>query len=74
MSRPAMRMRARGHRRDALSSSQLSPADAARVAMFEYMIGNMDWSMRAGPPGEACCHNRRLIARAARRRIRAGAL
>ena len=31
-------------------------------AMFEYMIGNLDWSMRAGPPGERCCHNARLLA------------
>jgi hypothetical protein len=44
--------------------TQLRPADAARVAMFEYMIGNIDWSIRAGPPGEPCCHNAPLIARA----------
>ena len=28
------------------------------------MIGNLDWSMRAGPQGDRCCHNARLIARA----------
>ena len=38
-------------------TSQLSRTDAARVAMFEYMIGNLDWSMRAGPQGDRCCHN-----------------
>jgi len=27
-----------------------------------YMIGNLDWSMRAGPAGEGCCHNGRLLA------------
>lgn len=43
-------------------SSQLEPRQAARVALFEYMIGNLDWSMRAGPKGEECCHNSRLIA------------
>jgi len=32
------------------------------VALFQYMIGNLDWSMRAGPPGEPCCHNSRLLA------------
>jgi hypothetical protein len=26
------------------------------------MIGNLDWSMRAGPAGEGCCHNGRLLA------------
>jgi hypothetical protein len=30
--------------------------------MFAYMIGNLDWSMRAGPPDEGCCHNFRLVA------------
>ncbi|MEO7541527.1 MAG: hypothetical protein ABIS66_06200 [Sphingomicrobium sp.] len=49
---------------DRISSSQLSSADAARVALFEYMIGNMDWSMRAGPAGEGCCHNSHLLTRA----------
>jgi hypothetical protein len=39
----------------------LSPADAGRYAMFQHMISNHDWSMHAGPPGEACCHNAKLI-------------
>lgn len=59
--RNAMRRAATGER---VLSTQLSRTDAARVAMFEYMISNLDWSMRAGPPGERCCHNSRLIARA----------
>jgi hypothetical protein len=50
---------------DRISSSQLSPVDAARVGLFEYMIGNTDWSMRAGPAGQGCCHNSRLLTRAA---------
>lgn len=41
--------------------AQLSAADSARVAMFNYMIGNRDFSVRAGPPGDSCCHNSRLI-------------
>jgi hypothetical protein len=43
-------------------SAQLEPRQAARVALFEYMIGNLDWSLRAGPAGEPCCHNSRLLA------------
>jgi hypothetical protein len=39
----------------------LSPPDAARFAMFEHMIGNHDWSLRAGPKGSDCCHNNELI-------------
>lgn len=49
---------------DRVLLAQISPKDAARVAMFEYMIGNLDWSVRAGPPGEGCCHNSRLITQA----------
>jgi hypothetical protein len=41
--------------------AQLEPSSAARVAIFEYMISNYDWSMRAGPKGEECCHNSRLL-------------
>lgn len=37
--------------------TRLSPTDAARFALFEYMIGNLDWAMQAGPPGDRCCHN-----------------
>ena len=40
---------------------QIDPVAGARVAVFEYMISNYDWSMRAGPKGEDCCHNARLL-------------
>lgn len=46
---------------DRISPSQLEPRQAARVALFEYMISNHDWSMRAAPQGEGCCHNVKLI-------------
>lgn len=42
--------------------AQLSPPDAARVGLFEYMVGNLDWAMQAGPVGDSCCHNSPLIA------------
>ena len=45
-----------------IQASLLERRQAARVGLFEYMIGNLDWSMRAGPEGEPCCHNSRLIA------------
>jgi len=48
-----------------ISPSQLDPMAAARAALFEYMIGNLDWSMRAGPQGDVCCHNFRLMAASA---------
>lgn len=45
---------------DWISPTQLDSRQAARAALFQYMIGNLDWSMRAGPKGEGCCHNVRL--------------
>lgn len=50
---------------ETVATSLLNPADTARVALFEYMIGNLDWSARAAPPGDRCCHNSRLIGPAA---------
>jgi len=40
---------------------QLEPTAAARFAVFEYMISNLDWAMNAAPAGADCCHNARLI-------------
>ena len=42
-------------------AGQLDPAAAARAGLFEYMIGNTDWSMRQAPLGGDCCHNFRLL-------------
>jgi hypothetical protein len=42
--------------------TSLSPRHAALYALFQHMIANHDWSMRAGPAGEDCCHNTKLIA------------
>lgn len=50
---------------DTVPGSTLSSLDSARAAMFEYMIGNLDFSMRAGPQGEGCCHNFRLLQKGA---------
>ena len=41
--------------------SQIDANAGARVAIFEYMISNFDWSLRAGPNGTECCHNTRLM-------------
>ncbi len=46
--------------------AQIDPAAGARFAVFNYMIGNLDWSMRAGPPEEGCCHNGRLLSASGR--------
>jgi hypothetical protein len=44
-----------------IPTSDLNAADAARYAVFQHMIANHDWSMRAGPVGDNCCHNAKLI-------------
>ena len=41
--------------------TDLDPAASARYALFQHMIANHDWSMRAGPVGDNCCHNAKLI-------------
>lgn len=43
--------------------SQLDGEAAARVALFQYMIGNLDWDMLESAQGRDCCHNVNLLAR-----------
>jgi hypothetical protein len=50
-----------------LASKQFTPAQfdqhaAARAALFEFMIGNLDWDFTAGPKDTTCCHNSRPVA------------
>jgi hypothetical protein len=44
-----------------ISVPQLDAAAAARYAVFQYMISNLDWAMTAAPAGQDCCHNARLM-------------
>jgi len=44
-----------------INISQISPREGAREALFQYMIANLDWAMVAGPAGESCCHNTKLV-------------
>ncbi len=41
--------------------AQLDTNAAARFALFQYMIGNLDWSMYSSLAGDDCCHNAKLI-------------
>lgn len=47
---------------DRIQLGQLNAHDAARQALYEYLISNLDWSMLAGVPGSGCCHNTKLLA------------
>jgi hypothetical protein len=49
------------HMPDTIAGELLDPIASARFAIFEYMISNYDWSMRAGPKGVECCHNSKLM-------------
>jgi hypothetical protein len=55
-----------------IPTSALSQRHAALYGLFQHMIANHDWSMRAGPAGEECCHNAQMIAPA--RGVAAGAI
>jgi len=49
------------HAPNRIPMTDLSPMDSARYALFQHMIANHDWSMRAGPAGKDCCHNAEII-------------
>lgn len=49
------------HAPDRIPVTDLNPTAAARYALFQHMLANHDWSMRAGPAGHDCCHNAELI-------------
>lgn len=42
---------------DGVSLSSLSESHAARAFIFEYLIGNTDWSLVTADTDEYCCHN-----------------
>jgi len=44
-----------------ISKTQLNTDHAGLYAIFQYMIGNLDWSMHSGVDGKDCCHNTKLI-------------
>ena len=44
-----------------IKRSQLDNVHASQVALFEYMISNVDFELLSGPEEDKCCHNARLI-------------
>lgn len=53
----AQRMEVRG-----IAYDLLQPEQAALVSVFQYLIGNTDFSMVLGPKDDDCCHNVVLFA------------
>jgi len=39
----------------------LDPVETSKYALFQYMIGNLDWAATGGPDKNKCCHNSRII-------------
>lgn len=44
-----------------LDPSELNPQHLAQLALFQFMIGNTDWSPLTARLGELCCHNGALL-------------
>ncbi|MEO0982717.1 MAG: hypothetical protein AAFX03_08700 [Pseudomonadota bacterium] len=44
-----------------ISLAHLSAEAAARLALFQFLIGNVDYSPLSGPAGADCCHNVKLM-------------
>ncbi len=44
-----------------IKTRQLDKLQASQVALFEYLISNVDFEILSGPQDDKCCHNARLI-------------
>ena len=43
-----------------IKPERLDADHGARFALFQYLVGNLDWAATGGPQGEMCCHNAKL--------------
>jgi hypothetical protein len=46
---------------EVLSVGDLDPDQVALLTLFQYMVGNTDWSALMSSPGERCCHNMAVL-------------
>jgi len=44
-----------------INVSQLDTRQLSIFTLFQFMIGNTDWSVRKGPAAEECCHNGKVV-------------
>lgn len=47
----------------AVSLRKMNDRQLALVYVFQYLVGNTDWSLVAGEGKDSCCHNGRLISK-----------
>ncbi len=41
--------------------AELHAVETSNFALFQYMIGNLDWAATGGPDKDKCCHNAKII-------------
>ena len=44
-----------------VSKRWFDPVETSNFMVFQYLIGNLDWSVQVGPDPVECCHNSKLI-------------
>ncbi len=44
-----------------ISYKTLDPVEISKFAIFQFMVGNVDYASNDGPEHDSCCHNSRLI-------------
>jgi len=44
-----------------ISYKTLDPVEISKFALFQFMVGNVDYATNDGPEDDSCCHNTRLI-------------
>lgn len=47
---------------DTIAFTQLDPEQLSIMTLFQFLIGNTDWSARKGPGDKGCCHNGKPVA------------
>ncbi len=65
--RMAERLNRRRIRPPQVEPEQMAIGETTRYMLFQYLIGNTDFSVKRGPKGEACCHNGRVLTEPGRR-------
>jgi hypothetical protein len=59
--RMAERLGGRERELPGVSRKNLDPEHASRMYVFQYLVGNTDWSLVTADGDEFCCHNGRLL-------------
>ncbi len=58
----AERLQRKSIRPPSVDIEQYSAVESAHNLLFQYLVGNTDFSVKRGPSGEGCCHNGRVLA------------